>query len=129
MHPFDPKQFELPSGAVGKMKPSKRPPRHKRGERFIMGPLPLSWFAAAAKLRGRALHVGMVLWWLAGMKKDRTVKWEPSAAEPWGLDYQAAYRGLRALETAGLVSQDRRRGRCPVVTILEAIQTDKEPKR
>lgn len=122
MDPFDPERLKLPPDAVGKAKPTKRLPLHKQGEHFIMGPLPLSWFAAAGKLPGRALHVGMVLWWLAGVKKNRTVKWEPSAAERWGVNYQAFYRGLTALETAGLVSVERHRGRCPVVTIMEPKQ-------
>lgn len=122
MDAFDPKRFELPPGAVGNARPSKRLPRHKRGERFLWGPLPLTWFTAAARLPGRALAVGMVLWWLAGIKKNRTVKWEPSAAEPWGVNYQAFNRGLDRLERAGLVAVDRRRGRCPVVTIMEPKQ-------
>ncbi len=115
MDAFDPKRFELPPGAVGKAKPSKRLPRHKRGEQFLWGPL--AWFAAAGKLPGRALHVGLMLWWLAGIKKNRTIKWEPTAAEPWGLNRWAVHRGLTALERARLVAVDRRNGRCPVVTI------------
>jgi hypothetical protein len=31
-------------------------------ERFLHGPVPLPWFKAAARLPGRSLHVGMVLW-------------------------------------------------------------------
>ncbi|MGH7135916.1 MAG: hypothetical protein ACREHD_09260 [Pirellulales bacterium] len=117
MDDFDPERFKLPPGAVGKAKPSKRLPRHKRGERFLWGPLPLSWFATAGNLPGRALHVGLVLWWLSGVKKDRTVKWESTAAEPWGLNRWAAHRGLAALELAGLVAIERHPGRSPVVTI------------
>lgn len=119
--PFDPQVNRLPADAVGKAKPSKRLPRHKRGELFISAPLPLSWLGAAGKLPGRALHVAIVVWWLAGMKKNRTVKWRPAAARDiFGLDYMAAHRGLQALEAAGLVRVERRRGRSPTITILDA---------
>lgn len=117
MHPFEPKRFELPPGAVGKAKPSNRPPRHKAGERFLRGPIPWRWLEAAGRLPGKALHVAIAVWHLVGIKKSRTVKWEPSAVAHWRLNRLAVYRGLQALERAGLVAVDRRNGRCPVVTI------------
>jgi hypothetical protein len=36
-------------------------------ERFLKGPVPLAWLQAAARLPGRSLHVGMVLWYVAGL--------------------------------------------------------------
>jgi hypothetical protein len=119
--PFDPDGLRLSADAVGEPKPRKRLPRHKKGEPFIWGPLPFAWFTAASNQPGRALAVGLLLWWQAGIKKSSTVLWRPSAAESWGLNYQAAYRGLAALEAAGLVSVERHPGRCPIVTILEVI--------
>lgn len=99
---------------------AKRPPRHKRGERFLWGPVPLAWLGAAGQLPGRALHVATVLWWLLGVQKHRsdTVKWMPSIGRMFGLDYMAAHRGLQTLERAGMVRVSRHRGRSPVVTIL-----------
>ena len=48
-------------------------PRHRRGERFLMGPIPWMWLQIAARQPGKALHVGMVLWQLAGMKRTSCV--------------------------------------------------------
>jgi hypothetical protein len=39
---------------------TRRPPRHRRGERFLKGPIPWPWISAAAALPGKALH-GMAL--------------------------------------------------------------------
>jgi hypothetical protein len=120
MDPFDLDQLKLPVGAVGKPKSSNRLPRHKAGERFLRGPIPWRWLETAGRLPGKALHVAIALWLLASIKKTRTIRWEPSTAEAWHLNYQAFYRGLAALEGAGLVSVQRHRGRCPIVSIEAA---------
>ena len=42
---------------------------HRRNSaiaRFLDGPVPLAWLETAAKLPGRSLHVGLVLWYAAG---------------------------------------------------------------
>lgn len=43
------------------------------GRRFLKGPIPWSWIAAAAILPSRALLVGLCLWRLAGAMKSDTV--------------------------------------------------------
>lgn len=119
MHAFDPERFRLPAGAVGQAKPKARLPRHKAGERFLRGPIPWRWLETAGKLPGKALHVAIAVWLLNSLKRGRPAKWEPATAETLGVGRHAAYRGLAALERAGLIAVDRRNGRCPVVTILE----------
>jgi hypothetical protein len=122
--PFSPENLRLTddvlAGMAGSAKPGKRAPRHKRGERFLWGPVPLTWLASAGALPGRALHVGVVLWWLAGLRRQRTdtVPWRPSIGKLFGLDRHATHRALKTLEAAGLVRVDRQAGRCPLVTIL-----------
>ncbi|MBT6157400.1 MAG: hypothetical protein HOL01_04970 [Planctomycetaceae bacterium] len=39
--------------------------------------------------------------------------------ERFGVNRQAGYRALAALEDAGLVTVDRKPGRCPLVSIRE----------
>ena len=73
----------------------------------------------AAKLPGTALKAGLALWYLAGLEKGRTVKPTWATWERLGLSPDAGRHGLAALERAGLVTVDRHRGRCPVVTIRE----------
>ena len=35
----------------------EKPPRHKQGEKFLKGPVPLKWLERAACLPGKALHL------------------------------------------------------------------------
>jgi hypothetical protein len=113
-------RFRLRPAAKPKATKKRRPPRHKGNEWFLKGPIPGAWLTLAARLPGRALHVALALWYLAGLKKTREVKPTGNTWERFGVSPDAAYRGLRALEAAGLVWVDRRRGRCPLVKILEA---------
>jgi hypothetical protein len=101
-----------PSGAAARM------PRHRPGEAFLKGPIPLQWLARAVSLTGKALHVAIAIWFLAGMKRLPTVSLQPSVLRHFGIKRHAAYRGLTALEKAGLVSVERHRGRAPRVTLL-----------
>jgi hypothetical protein len=104
-----------------------RTPRHQRGELFLKGPIPWRWLELAAALPGRALAVALVVWHLVGLRKCRTVKLTPSKTSSLGLSARAARRGLNALESAGLVTVDRHRGRSPDVTVLDAPQSDASP--
>ena len=116
-------------GPWPKAEKSKRPPRHRPGGAFLSGPVPWDWLSAASHLPGKALHVSIVLWRLVGLEKKRTVKWRPSEATSLGLDRHAVYRGLTALEGAGLVSVKRARGRAPEVTILDRHVDDETCRR
>jgi len=71
-------------------------------------------------LPGRALHIALAVWFLAGIKRVPTIALSTSALSSFGVDRYAAYRGLKALEGAGLVSVIRHVGRLPVVTLLDA---------
>jgi hypothetical protein len=55
------------------------------------------------------------------------VHWRPSKAREFGVSRQATYRGLAAIEAAGLATVDRHVGRCPLVTILD-VTNDKLTK-
>jgi hypothetical protein len=102
---------------IGELKPRKRPPRRGKGERFLCH-IPWPWVCEAAKLPGRAWHVAAGIWHVAGMEGTRTVQWRPKIGTELGLNYQAFYRGLAALEVAGLIRVERHRGRSPTITIL-----------
>jgi hypothetical protein len=100
--------------------PVNRKPRQRRAGWFVKGPLPGDWFGLAARLPGKALHVGLALWFLSGRNKQATVKLTSESLRRFGLNRFAGRRGLSALEGAGLVRVRRHRGRCPVVEILTA---------
>jgi hypothetical protein len=96
----------------------RRPP--VRTKRFLKGPIPWGWLAAACSLPGKALHVGIALWLWAGIEKSSQVRLGTSRLAQVGASRHSAYRALNALESAGLVTVARRKGKSPLVTILEA---------
>jgi len=102
--------------------PPIRPPRHRQGDEFLKGPVPLNWLCAAASLPGKTLAIGIAIWFKAGASKNRTVRLTGKLLSRFGVRRKAGYRGLRKLESAKLVSVNRHAGRCPMVTILEAKQ-------
>ncbi|MDY3563490.1 hypothetical protein R5W23_005101 [Gemmata sp. JC673] len=112
--PFDLSKLREPSESE---RPRARPPRHRPWEKFLKGPVPWRWIEAAARLPGQALAVGLVAWYEAGCRKCAAV---PLNLSRLVVPRRTAHRGLCALERAGLVSVDRRKGRPPVVTLLPA---------
>jgi hypothetical protein len=119
MDAFDPKKLAYRREV--KQLPKAKPPRPGPGEKFLMGPIPWSWLSKAARLKGHALHVGIALWFLAGLKKRGTVTLSSSVLKDLGVSRFSGYRALQALESAGLISVDRHIGRNPVVTILDGL--------
>lgn len=122
MDDIDPKKLTLPHVSKPVCRDNKSLPKHKNGEKFLKGPIPWDrWLSIAAKGsgRGKSLHVAMALWFLAGMNNKATVTLSGTVLKDLGVKRNAAYRGLNALERAGLVSVIRHNGRSPIVTILE----------
>lgn len=120
MTPLDLERFRARPNGEFPPATRKRAPRHKAGEWFLKGPIPGEWLHRAAALPGRALHVALAVWYLAGMEKSRQVRLTWAVFARFGVTPDAGRRGLAALEGAGLVAVDRHPGRCPVVTIQEA---------
>lgn len=94
-----------------------QPKQRKPKRRFVKGPIPLAWISKAAQLPGKALHVGMAIWYVRGLKKCDTFPITRETTEQFGLTRQALYRGLDNLELAGLISQQSQSGRSKIVTI------------
>jgi|GEM_PF-716843 len=122
MDPLNPKRLALPTSKATQ-KTNTKPPRHKPGEKFLKGPIPWIWLVTAAHQPGKALHVAIVLWFLAGVKRTRTVALSGTVLRALGVNRHSSYRGLAALEQAGLVSVERHPGRNPVVTLREVMST------
>jgi hypothetical protein len=95
--------------------------QESRQDGFIKGPLPLPWIIAATALPGRyPLAVAMMIWFRAGLEKTSIkLRLTRKMLERFGINRQAGYRALAALEDAGLVTVDRKSGRCPLVSIRE----------
>jgi hypothetical protein len=84
--------------------------------RFLKGPIPMAWIAAAD--RAGALMVGMCLWHLKGLNKTETFKVSNVALAPWGVNRERKARGLRKLAAASLIALVGRPNASPMVTIL-----------
>ena len=90
-----------------------------RGE-FLKGPIPLGWLACAVRLSGKApVAVALAIWFQSGRRRSKVVRLTTAVIERFGIDRKAKYRGLSALEKAGLVQIHRQLRRNPVVTIQE----------
>lgn len=113
---FPPLSYPLPAGTMTR----QALPRHARGELFLKGPIPMTWLQRAMGLPGRALHVGLAIWFQAGMKRRPDVKLSLSGLQAVGVQRSTASRALKSLEGAGLVSVVRAPGKKPVVTLLNA---------
>jgi hypothetical protein len=122
MKELDPTDFRSPDAtdleALGR-RPLKKPPRHRQGEQFLKGPIPWPWLLQAMKLKGRALHVALLLWKESGIRKIRTVRLNISASAKIGIHPDTARRGLQALASAKLVAVTHYPGRALEVTLLE----------
>lgn len=119
----DPEQLRLSSDLTAPPKPTRRPPRHKAGEKFLKGPIPWNWMERAMGLPGKALHVAILLWRGAGWRKSRTVRLCLRGELPPGLNRWNARRGLTELENSGLVAILRKPGRGLEVTLLDVSAT------
>ena len=86
---------------------------------FLKGPVPLAWLACAAGLRGRALAVGVLVWFMVGIRRANVVTIPAPRLAEFGLDRFAFYRGLAALERRGLVRVERRRGATARITLVD----------
>ena len=86
---------------------------------FLKGPIPIHWLVSARKVSPTALTVGLVLWHLSGLEKNKTFKVTNRILKMWGLNRFVKYRGLKKLEKAGLIKVKRQNKTSPVVTILK----------
>lgn len=106
---------------------AKRLKAKKRKGQFIKGPIPLPWISQASKLPGKALHVGLSLWYMSGLQKSNKIKLTSKVyTDKFGVSRQAMYRALPQLEQAGLIAVERRQGKAFKVTVLEITSSTDE---
>ena len=88
---------------------------------FLRGPLPLSWLSSACSIPGgNALAVALAIWFVAGCEKRRDqLKLTTKTLNLFGVNPSAKSRALEALKRAGLIDVQTKRGKNPLVTILQ----------
>jgi hypothetical protein len=91
----------------------------RTGDWFLKGPIPGPWLQIASGLPGRALHVGLAIWFLIGLTKQRKVRVTSQTLRKFSIPSDAYRRGLKQLESAGLVDVTRALGRCATVTLKD----------
>jgi hypothetical protein len=79
----------------------------------------LSWFSRASALHGKALAIGLALWFRVGITRSREVKLSSATLSKFTVSRKAVYNGLQSLADAGLISVRRQIGKSAVVTVLD----------
>ena len=98
----------------------------KTQERYVRT-ITLPWVLRACTLKGKALHVGIVLWYFSGLTKSPTVKLTRARLKQFSIYPETGRRALRTLEEARLVTVERKGYRSPVVTLLTAFNDSGAP--
>lgn len=81
--------------------------------------LPVGWIENVARLPGKALHVSMVLLYLATLRKSAQVRFSQATLRRFSTSRDAGYDALKRLAAAGLVQVAKSPGRSPLVTLLD----------
>ena len=108
----------------------KRTSKSRQYKEYVRGPLPLKWFQRASTISRTAAVVGMIIWRDAYQKKlwgygsqRRTsghIKVTTQNCMKWGVCGNSKNTALRLMEEADLIRLDPKRGRSPVVQIIDA---------
>ena len=107
----------------------KRTSKSRQYKEYVRGPLPLKWFQRASTISRTAGVVGMIIWRDAYQKKlwgydsqRRTsghIKVTNQNCKKWGVCGNSKNSALRLMEEAGLIRLDLKRGRSPIVQIID----------
>ena len=106
-----------------------RTTKSRQYKEYVRGPLPLKWFQRASTISRTAAVVGMIIWRDAYQKKlwgygsqRRTsghIKVTTQNCMKWGICGNSKNTALRLMEEAGLIRLDLKRGRSPIVQIID----------
>jgi hypothetical protein len=112
----------------------KRTSKSRQYKEYVRGPLPLKWFQKASSISRTACVVGLIIWRIAYQKKlwghnsqRRTsghIKVTNQTCMKWGVCGNSKNAALRLMEKAGLIRLELKRGRSPVVQIIDAELVD-----
>jgi hypothetical protein len=94
-------------------------PPKKRAVREYVPPILLPWFTAAACLPGKALLVACAVRRQSALRHSHTVTLHSPLLSSWKVGPIALRHALLVLETAGLISVERKPGTKPRITIIE----------
>jgi hypothetical protein len=90
----------------------------KKCERFIKGPISWIWACRAANISNSDLKIIIAICFLWGVTKNDTVTLSNKILSELGICRQTKYRVLEAMQSEGLITIHRARGKSPRITIL-----------
>jgi hypothetical protein len=93
--------------------------RQAKAVRFLKGPVPWPWLQQAMALPGKALALGLMVWFKCGLAGRQAVRFSLTWTAAEGIPKSTARRAIRALEQAGLVTVRPLPGRGLEVTIKD----------
>ncbi len=106
-----------------------RTTKSRQYKEYVRGPLPLEWFQKASTISRTAGVVGLIIWRIVYQKKlwgpdsqRRTsghIKVTNQTCKKWGVCGNSKNTALRLMEKAGLIRLDLKRGRSPLVQIVD----------
>ena len=107
----------------------KRTSKSRQYRQYIRGPLPLEWLQKASNISRTAGVVGMIIWRIAYQKKlwghnsQRRTSWPMKVTTQtcmkWGVCGNSKNTALRLMEEAGMIRLELKRGRSPIVQIID----------
>ena len=107
----------------------KRTSKSRQYSQYVRGPLPLKWFQKASNISRTAGVVGLIIWKISYQSKlwgydsqRRTsghIKVTNHNCKKWGVCGNSKNAALRLMEEAGLIRLDLKRGRSPIVQIID----------
>ena len=114
----------------------KRTSKSRQYKEYVRGPLPLKWFQLASNISRTAGVVGLIIWKIAYQRKlwghdsqrrtSGSIKVTNQTCMKWGICGNSKNIALRMMKEAGLIRLDTKRGRSPVVQIIDDdLRTDK----
>jgi hypothetical protein len=118
--PWDPSCLRLNRDKVTRLNGGIRRGRQSSPirDKFIAGPVDVSWVCQASQLGVKALLVGLALWHLKGLRRSNSFELSNLMVREWDVQPDAKSRALRKLEKAGLITIERRGKRSPQVTLI-----------
>ena len=106
-----------------------RTTKSRQYKEYVRGPLPLKWFQRASTISRTAGVVGLIIWRDAYQKKlwgygsqRRTsghIKVTNQNCMKWGVCGNSKNAALKLMEKEGLIRLDLKRGRSPIVQIID----------
>ena len=107
----------------------KRTSKSRQYKEYVRGPLPLKWFQRASTISRTAGVVGLIIWRIAYQSKlwghdsqrrtSESIKVTNQTCMKWGVCGNSKNNALRLMEEAGLIRLDTKRGRSPIVQIID----------